>query len=154
MSFQLKSSAVSSGGRIPERFTGDGANLSPPLAWSDPPPGTRSFALFVEDTDAPGGSFWHWGICNIAPGERQLPEGAGGAAHRAGFETAANDFGEHAYGGPHPPRGHGVHHYHFRLLALDVERLELPPAASAKVLWRSAQSHLLGQAELVASYER
>ncbi len=154
MSFQLESPVLSGGGRIPQRYTGDGANLSPPLSWSDPPPGTGSFALFVEDTDAPGGSFWHWGICNLGPDERELAEGAGDAERGRGFDTAANDFGEHAYGGPHPPRGDGLHHYHFRLLALDVEQLELPPAASAKALWRSAQGHIIGQAELVAGYER
>ena len=69
MSFQLTSPALGSG-RIPERFTGDGADVSPPLAWSDPPPGTKSFALVVEDTDASGGSFWHWGVCGIDPGQR------------------------------------------------------------------------------------
>ncbi|MHB1111312.1 MAG: YbhB/YbcL family Raf kinase inhibitor-like protein [Devosia sp.] len=150
MPFQLRSPTINGGGPVPERYIGDGANLSPPLEWSDPPPGTRSLALVVEDPDAPGGSFWHWGVYNIDAGERQLPEGAGDAR----FAVAINDFGEAAYGGPHPPRGDGPHHYHFRLVALDVETLELPPSAKVKQLWRAAQGHIVGQTELVATCER
>lgn len=150
MPFQLRSPNITDGGPVPERYTGDGANLSPPLEWSDPPPGTKSLALVVEDPDAPGGSFWHWGVCNIDAGQRELPEGAGGAR----FEVAVNDFSRAAYGGPHPPKGDGPHHYHFRLVALDVETLELPPSPKVKHLWRAAQSHIVGQTELVATYER
>lgn len=150
MPFQISSPTIAARGTIPRRYTGDGENFSPPLEWSDPPPGTRSFALVVEDTDAPGGSFWHWGAYNIDANARQLPEGAA----RQPLAMAVNDFGHPTYGGPHPPRGDGPHRYHFRLAALDVEKLELAPSARVKQMWRAAQGHLLGETELVATYER
>lgn len=150
MPFLISSPTIPARGAIPLRYTGDGDNLSPPLAWFDPPPGTRSFALAVEDTDAPGGSFWHWGAYNIGAGERHLGEGAADA----GLAMAVNDFGRPDYGGPHPPRGDGPHRYHFRLAALDVDRLELGPSTRVKDMWRAAQGHALAAAELVATYER
>ena len=77
MPFELKSPAFSNEQRIPVKYTGDGENLSPPLEWSDPPPGTKSFALVVEDPDAPSGIFRHWGLYNIMAERRMLPEGVG-----------------------------------------------------------------------------
>lgn len=151
MPLQISSPTIPARGAIPQRYTGDGENLSPPLAWSDPPPGTRSFVVAVEDTDAPGGSFWHWAAYDIAAGDRQLGEGAAGSG---GLAMAVNDFGRPGYGGPRPPRGDGPHRYHFRLAALDVERLELPPSARAKDMWRMAQRHALAETEFVATYER
>src|SRR5688572_23059677 len=124
MPFELKSPSIQDQGPIPERYTADGANLSPPLEWSDPPPQTRSLALIVEDPDAASGIFRHWGLYNIDAEERRLPEGAGKQ-----FAATVNDFGEPGYGGPRPPRGHGPHHYHFKLVALDVEKLDLSPSA-------------------------
>lgn len=150
MPFQLSSPAIPARGTIPVRHTGDGEDLSPPLAWSDPPPGTRSFALALEDTDAPGGSFWHWGACNIAAGTRRLDAGA--AAN--GLAMAVNDFGRPGYGGPHPPRGDAPHRYHFRLAALDVDTLPLTPATRVKEMWRAARRHALAETELVAIYGR
>ncbi len=106
----------------------------------------------VEDPDAPSGTFRHWGLYDIAPGQSQLPEGgAGGAA--PGFAQAVNDFGNSGYDGPQPPRGHGVHHYHFRIAALDTEKLPLPAKASVAQLWTAAQPHLIAEAELVGTFE-
>lgn len=150
MTFQISSPTIPARGTVPRRHTGDGEDLSPPLQWSDPPAGTRSFAVVVEDTDAPGGSFWHWGAYNIGAGERALAEGAAAG----GLAMAVNDFGRPDYGGPHPPRGAGPHRYHFRIAALKVEKLELGPSARVKDMWRAAQANALAQAELVAVYER
>lgn len=154
MAFELKSTAISWREPIPQRYTGDGANVSPPLEWSDPPPETRSLALIVEDPDAPGGMFRHWGLYNIEAGERRLPEGAGDARRDKRLPATVNDFGEKGYGGPRPPRGHGPHHYHFKLVALDVDKLDLGPSAHVNDIWKAARGHIVGQTELVATYAR
>jgi Raf kinase inhibitor-like YbhB/YbcL family protein len=153
MAFELKCPAFAAGQRIPVKYTADGQNLSPPLEWTDPPTGTTSFALIVEDPDAPNGMFRHWGLFNIKADQLDLPEGLD-AARRDTYGTAINDFGEPGYGGPAPPRGHGVHHYHFILTALDVETLA--PRRPAKVVdvWKAVEGHLLGRAELIGTYER
>lgn len=150
MPFEISSPAIPALGSIPGRYTGDGENLSPPLAWSAPPPGTKSFVLAIEDTDAPGGSFWHWGAYNIPADRRALGEGA--AAD--GLTMTVNDFGRAGYGGPKPPRGDGPHRYHIRLAALAVETLALSPSTRVKEMWRAAQAHALAETELVATYER
>ena len=154
MSFELKSPAISGREPIPQRYTGDGANVSPPLEWTEPPAETKSLALIVEDPDAPGGMFRHWGLYNIDAGERRLPEGAGNAKHGNGLPATVNDFGEKGYCGPKPPRGHGPHHYHFKLVALDVAKLDLAPSAHVNDIWKAARGHIVSQAELVATYAR
>ena len=154
MPFELKSPSINEREAIPQRYTGDGANVSPPLDWSEPPPATKSLALIVEDPDAPGGTFRHWGVYNIDAEARQLPEGAGDAVRGKRFDTTVNDFGEPGYCGPKPPRGHGPHHYHFKLVALDVDRLDLAPSAHVDAIWSAARGHIVGQTELVATYSR
>jgi hypothetical protein len=148
MSFTLSSPAFADNGPIPPRHSGEGGDLSPPLSWEDPPAGTKGFVLVVEDPDAPGGTFRHWGIYNIDGDTRSLPEGV------SGLPAAVNDYGTRDYHGPRPPRGHGVHHYRFRLAALDTDRLELPPTAEVADLWQAARTHLLGEAATVGTYER
>jgi hypothetical protein len=150
---ELAIQAFASGKPVPARFTCDGADLSPALQWSDPPAGTRSFALIVDDPDAPGGVFSHWGAYDIAASARGLDEGAGNAAH-APFRQAQNDFGVQGYRGPCPPRGHGVHRYRFKLLALDVVPLEVGPAPRVGELERAAGAHVLGHASVTATYGR
>lgn len=145
MAFSLKSPAFGNGHAIPRRYTGDGEDVSPPLAWSGAPAGTKSYVLVVEDPDAPSGTFRHWGIYDLTG--TQLPESAGGS-------TVTNDFGKRGYRGPAPPRGHGVHHYHFRLTALDVERLAVPPNAKVADLHKAAKGHILGEVELIGTYLR
>jgi Raf kinase inhibitor-like YbhB/YbcL family protein len=144
----LTSDAFSNGGQIPEQFTCDGTDQTPILRWSEPPPGTRSFALVIDDPDAPSGTFRHWGVFDIPASARAI----GGGSH-AGTEVT-NDFGKQGYGGPCPPKGHGPHHYHFKLYALDTHSLGL--AASAKVIdvEKAARSHAIAQGELVGTYER
>jgi Raf kinase inhibitor-like YbhB/YbcL family protein len=150
--FMLKS-AFADGQAIPTEFTCDGADQSPPLQWTEPPSGTKSFALIVDDPDAPSGLFRHWAAFNIPPDRRDLPAGAGN--QQAGpIAQARNDFGKTGYGRACPPEGHGPHTYRFKLLALDVEKLELPPNTAVKDVEAQAQDHLLGRAELTGTYER
>jgi len=151
--FTLRSPAFAEGGAIPRKYTHDGENLSPPLVWSDPPRGTRSFALICEDTDAPIGAFRHWAICNIPADQRGLMEGTGNRPTEI-CEFAQNDFGRAAYDGPAPPRGHGVHHYHFKVAALDVDEVEVLPEQSAAELWALVAPHIIAEAETVGTYQR
>ena len=154
MPFDLRSPAFSPNQRIPVKYTCDGDDRSPPLEWSGAPSGTRSYALVVEDPDAPSGTFRHWGLYNI-PGDRTfLPEGVGDLGTAGGLSSAMNDFGRRGYGGPCPPRGNGVHHYHFRLAALDMASLSLRPDAHAADIWAAAQGHIISEAELVGTYQR
>ncbi len=107
MAFSLVSPALRDGAPIPETYVREGRNRSPPLRWSDPPNGTRSFLLIAEDTDAPDGVFRHWAMYNLDPSVRELPEGAGdGSAHLG--RMGRNDFGRRAYDGPQPPSGASV----------------------------------------------
>jgi hypothetical protein len=117
MAFAVNSPAFRNGEKIPAKYTADGENISPPLAWHDAPAGARSFALIVEDPDAPNGTFRHWGLCNLPGGRTMLPEGVEQSVKTEPLGHAVNDFGHRRYDGPAPPKGHGPHHYHFRLAA-------------------------------------
>lgn len=152
MAFALQSPAFENGGRIPTKYTLDGDNLSPPLEWRDAPSGTKSFVLVMEDPDAPNGTFHHWALYNIDAGEKRLAEGIGRSTANLG--TGVNDFGHSRYDGPQPPRGHGIHHYHFKLVALDVDGLNKSAKASVNEVWSAAKKHVLGEAEMVGTYER
>jgi Raf kinase inhibitor-like YbhB/YbcL family protein len=145
---QLTSDAFQGGQAIPVRFTCDGGNESPMLRWSNPPAGTRSFALAMDDPDAPGGTFRHWGVYDIPASARSI-----GGPQALGTQVS-NDFGKPGYGGPCPPKGHGAHHYHFMLFALDQERLGLPQSAKIADVENAARQHAIGEGELVAIYER
>jgi hypothetical protein len=150
MPFQLRSPAFSNDDTIPPRYTADGDNISPPLEWRDPPPGTKSFMLTCEDPDAPSGTFRHWGVFDIPPERKSFPEGM--RAEACG--VARNDFGHARYDGPAPPRGDGPHHYHFRLAALDVDQLPTKKGAPVEELKRVAEGHIIGETEIVGVYER
>ena len=110
--------------------------------------------MVVEDPDAPSGTFRHWAVYDIPGGTTTLAEGVGTAKSSATRHVAANDFGDRYYDGPQPPGGSGVHHYHFRLFALDVPQLKLPGNASARDVLEAARAHSLAQADLVGTYER
>ncbi len=137
------------GSTIPVRFTCDGDNKSPELTWIHPPEGTRSFALIVDDPDAPNGTFTHWVLFDI-PGEAiMIPAdapkmGVGGR----------NDFQHNHYGGPCPPAKHGEHRYFFRLYALDVESLKLEAGVTRAEVEQAMQDHIIAQAELMGRFER
>jgi Raf kinase inhibitor-like YbhB/YbcL family protein len=153
MTFALESPAFHNGERIPDKYARNGENLSPPLVWKDAPQGTKSFVLVVEDPDAPSGIFRHWGIYNIAAQRDRLPEGTTAEAKTERFGHGINDFGTPHYDGPQPPKGHGVHHYHFRLAALDVETLRCGKKATVVDVLDQARSHVIAQTELVGTYE-
>jgi Raf kinase inhibitor-like YbhB/YbcL family protein len=150
-SFAVNSPAFSEGSTIPKKYTLDGENISPPVKWVDPPQGTRSFAILCEDPDAPSGTFRHWAMCNIGADQTGLSEGFG---TRPDGEFAQNDFGHARYDGPRPPQGHGLHHYHFRVAALDTDHIEVSPDQNAVELWRAVQPRILAQAETVGTYQR
>jgi Raf kinase inhibitor-like YbhB/YbcL family protein len=152
MTFALHSPMFQNGGAIPDRYARDGENVSPPLRWSDPPAETRSFMLIVEDPDAPSGTFRHWAIHGINYNQTELREGVG--VEDPARHQAINDFGRQRYDGPQPQRGHGVHHYHFRLAALDVANLDVPEDAGVARVWQIAEPHIIDEAELVGTFER
>ena len=151
---RLESSAFSDGGAIPRRFTCEGEDLSPPLHWSGAPAETASFVLLCDDPDAPGGIWRHWAAYDIPADSAALPEGAGKRRGADGFMQAINDFGRPGYGGPCPPRGHGPHHYRFRLLALSTDRLRMAKAPSCRDVEREANKHLVAEAILTGLFER
>ena len=150
---ELTSGAFKDGGAIPAQFTCDGGGQSPPLSWGEPPQGTKSFALIVDDPDAPSGTFGHWGAFDIPANLRSLDAGAGNSA-AATFPQAINGFGKPGYGAPCPPPGHGVHHYRFKLYALDVDKLGGSANPKIADVEREAQKHAVGQAQLTGTYER
>ena len=150
----LSSSAFSGGSAIPKRFTCDGENLSPPLEWKAAPATTRSFVLLCDDPDAPAGKWHHWAAFNIDAGQARLAEGVGRDGGAADFGQAINDFHRVGYGGPCPPRGHGRHRYHFRLLALSVDRLSLGTRPTCVDVEREARKHVVADATLIGIYQR
>jgi Raf kinase inhibitor-like YbhB/YbcL family protein len=155
--FTLQSDAFPSEDPVPERYTCDGENLSPPLAWNGPPEGTRSLALLMDDPDAPRGAFVHWVLFNLPPTPAFLPPGLDvekvyGTEGSVPVE-GVNDFGYLGYGGPCPPPGHGVHHYHLRLYALNAP-LDLGTGATRRQVNDAMAGHVLGEADLVGTYER
>jgi Raf kinase inhibitor-like YbhB/YbcL family protein len=145
--FALESSAFDHAQAIPNRYTCDGEDLSPPLGWANIPGEARSLALLVDDPDAPSGVFTHWVAWGLDPGAGGLGEG------EAAPGEGRNDFGTVGYRGPCPPRGHGRHRYVFRLYALDRE-LELHSGAGKVDLEQAITEHVLTTAELVGTYER
>jgi Raf kinase inhibitor-like YbhB/YbcL family protein len=144
---ELTSTAFADGATIPRKYSCDGMSLSPPLAWSFLPEGTRSVALIVHDPDAPSGDFTHWVAWNIDPEPGGLDEGASAPAE------GANGRGEPGYRGPCPPPGHGPHRYFHDLYALDAEP-DLEPGASREQLEEAMDGHVLGKAQLVGTFER
>jgi Raf kinase inhibitor-like YbhB/YbcL family protein len=153
MAFTLMSPAFAPGGTIPSRYTCDGNNVSPVLSWSEVPASAQSFALVCADPDAPAGTWYHWAVYDLPAGTTSLPEAYPPAGRSAG-KQARNDFKRQRYDGPCPPRGHGRHHYHFKLYALDTASLALKRDADCRAVEAAAETHALGRAELVGFYGR
>jgi Raf kinase inhibitor-like YbhB/YbcL family protein len=151
---QLTSPMFSNGDPIPVRHTCDGDDLSPPLAWSGAPSGTRSFTLLCDDPDAPRGTWHHWAVFDMPANVSKIDEGTPNREMVGTIRQGLNDFGRFGYGGPCPPRGHGLHHYHFRLLALNVASLGLKAGVRCKEVARATQPHVLATAELVGTFSR
>jgi Raf kinase inhibitor-like YbhB/YbcL family protein len=148
MKIPITSTAFENGTPIPKRFTGDDADVSPPLAWAEPPSGTKSLALICDDPDAPRGAWVHWVLFNLPANLRGLPEGApvGDAV------DGTNDFGNLGYGGPAPPKGK-PHRYFFKLYALN-KTLDLPAGATKDEVLAACKGHVLAEGEWMGTYQR
>jgi hypothetical protein len=147
----LESTDFRDGEKIPARFTCDGKNISPQLSWSDFPEKTKTFALIVEDPDAPGGTFVHWVVYNIPSNVTSLAEGVSAENLPEGTKQGTNHFGDSDYGGPCPPSG--THRYYFKLYALDIE-VHLKPGAGRRDLLKVMEGHILAEAQMMGKYER
>ena len=151
MSFKLTSIAFAYEDPIPMKYTCDGDDISPPLQWSEPPPGTQSFALIVDDPDARG-TWDHWLIFNLPAGTLALPEAVPTESDLAdGSKQGLNSWKKLGYGGPCPPGG--PHRYFFKLYALDTV-LDLEAGATKEQLLRGMEGHVLDQTDLMGKYTR
>jgi Raf kinase inhibitor-like YbhB/YbcL family protein len=153
----LSSPAFADGARLPERFTADGAGVSPPLVWGDVPPGTSSLALLVEDADAPTPSpLVHALVWNLPPGERRLEEGAispDGSGAEDGRDVGRNSYLGEGWLPPDPPAGHGSHDYVFQLFALShTPEIESNPGRTSVA--EALRGHVLAAGLLVGTYSR
>jgi Raf kinase inhibitor-like YbhB/YbcL family protein len=145
---KLTSPAFSHNESIPAQYTCDGTNISPALEWSEIPTNTKSFALIVDDPDAPAKVWVHWIVYNIPATMNKLPENV----HIGSFMQGATDFdGKQNYGGPCPPSG--THHYHFTLYALDT-MLDLSDSVTKEKLLTAMHGHILEQTTLIGTYQR
>ncbi len=150
--FRLSSPAFEPGQTIPVKYTCDGMDISPPLAWSHPPGDAASFALIMDDPDAPAGIWVHWVIFDMPADARELPEGVPpDPVLEAGSVQGTNSWGRVGYGGPCPPRG--THRYFFKLYALDTA-LGLESSATKADVLAAMEGHVLAQAELMGVYQR
>src|SRR6266852_2478810 len=153
MSLQLTTSAFPVQGTIPKKFTCDGPDVSPPLAWSGAPPGTTSLALIVDDPDAPAGTWVHWVLYDLPANISKLPEDLVKGQHLPnGAKQGLNDFKHLGYGGPCPPPGN-PHRYFFKLYALDAF-LDLKPGATKQAVEQAMAKHVLAQGQLMGTYKR
>lgn len=155
MAFALSSPAFAAGQPIPAKFTADGANVSPMLEWTPPPDGTRSLLLIVDDPDAPAGTWVHWVLAGIPPDHGNLPEQVGSDSHPEELSrivNGKNSFGRTGYGGPSPPPG-APHRYFFKLYALDTAPA-WKPGVTKDEAENMIQGHVLGEAELMGTYQR
>ena len=151
MALTISSSAFGSGAGIPSDYSCKGADTSPPLEWSGAPAHTASFALIMDDPDAPGGTWVHWVMWNLPPKEHSLPQGEPKEAQLSdGAHQGQNSFRRTGYNGPCPPAG-STHRYFFRLYALDCA-LSLPASADRTQLDAAMRGHVLAQAELMGKF--
>ncbi|EWG08230.1 MAG: PEBP family protein [Candidatus Aramenus sulfurataquae] len=141
-------SVFKNGEPIPAKYTCDGDNVSPPLQW-DKVEKAKTYAVIVEDPDAPGGTFYHWVIYNLKV--NSLPEGVKRESE-LGIQ-GLNDFGEVGYGGPCPPRTHGAHRYYFNVYALDVE-LPAKHNMTAEKLKEMMSDHIIDKGSIMGTYKR
>jgi len=152
MEIKITSSAFSEGGMIPKRYTCDGEDISPPLAWVGVPEGTKSLALICDDPDAPMGTWVHWVLFDIPARTKELSDNIppekiieNGAKH------GMNDFRRFGYGGPCPPGG--THRYYFKLYALDTE-INLDSGITKEQLLKAMEGHILAEGQLMGRYKR
>lgn len=152
MTMQITSTAFADGQPIPEKYTGHGDDVSPPLQWSGAPPQTKSFAIICEDPDAPSGTFTHWVIFNLPATTTSLPENVAKTGSLPdGSKQGQNSFGNTGYNGPAPPPGK-THHYIFTVYALDAT-LTLNAGVSENDLESAIPGHQLAQGQLTGTYQ-
>ena len=145
MAFTITSPAFADGQPVPTEFTCDGNDAPPPITMADPPKGTKSFAVIMDDPDAPKGTFTHWLAYDI-PAD-------GNTLHATAGKTLDNGFGHRGYGGPCPPAGHGSHRYNFTVYAVDVPALDVS-GDSREDLEAALKGHTLAKARIMGRYER
>jgi hypothetical protein len=149
---KLKSAAFKEGEMIPKEHTCDGHDFSPPLEWSEAPEGVKSYALIVDDPDAPVGIWVHWVLFNIPGNATHLPEHVPHDKILAdGSVQGMTDFQRVGYGGPCPPSG--THRYFFKLYALDA-KINLPSGITKEELLMAMEEHVLTKAQLMGKYQR
>lgn len=157
MKLVIASTAFDAGQRIPKQYTGEGPDVSPALTWSGVPQNTAELALIMDDPDAPTPEPWiHWVLAKIPPTVASLREGiprADKLDDPAGALQGKNSWNTVGYRGPLPPPGHGTHHYHFKLYALD-QSLSLLPGLTKKQLLDAMRGHILAEGELIGTYSR
>jgi hypothetical protein len=154
VALRLSSPAFAEGERIPALYSGEGEDLSPPLQWDGVPLGTRSFVLICNDPDAPVGTWYHWAIFDLPAATLELEAGFPTDGRVGDVRQAVTDFQRTGYGGPCPPRGHGVHRYRFRLMALDVEHLAVAASPDCRDVEAAAVPHILAERVLTGTYSR
>jgi len=155
MTIQITSSAFTQGQPIPKKHSGDGVDVSPPLAWSNLPANTKELALICDDPDAPNGDWVHWVIYKIPADAKGLSEGVTRNAklkEPAGALQGKNSWPSTGYRGPMPPPGK-VHHYYFKLYALDAP-LQAEPGLEKEALLERIKGHILGEGELMGTYKK
>lgn len=151
MPFTVTVEGFREGETIPRLHTCEGADVSPSLSWSGAPAGTRSFALILDDPDAPGGDWTHWLLWDIPAAVPALAQNFKPGALGV---SGTNDFGRPGYGGPCPPKRHGPHRYYFRVHALSVPSLGLSAGARRADLDRALKGKILAEARYMGRYER
>ena len=153
MNIQITSTAFSEGQPIPRKYTGEGGDISPPLAWTNAPANTKSFTLIADDPDAPMGTWVHWVLYDLPAGTNALPEDVAKTQYIAGnAKQGITDFHRLGYGGPFPPPGK-PHRYFFKLYALD-KMLELKPGATKKDVEAAMKGHILAEGQVMGTYQR
>jgi Raf kinase inhibitor-like YbhB/YbcL family protein len=160
MKFEVTSTAFGQGQPIPKKYTWEGEDVSPPISWNGLPEGTKELVLICDDPDAPGSEPWvHWVIYKVPVALAGLPEGIAKDARLkspSGALQGKNSWPKGqtvGYRGPMPPPGHGTHHYHFKVYALEAH-LVAEAGLDKKTLWTEIKDHLVGQGELIGTYER
>ena len=136
---------------LPAKNTCDGEDIPPAVHWSGEPEQTKSFAMIMDDPDAPSGAWTHWLVWDIPTSIHELPEGDG---HAIPAKIGINDFGRRGYGGPCPPKGRGPHRYFFRLFALDTPSLGLSPGARRSAVEAALRKHAIAETAYMGRYER
>jgi Raf kinase inhibitor-like YbhB/YbcL family protein len=150
---KLSSSSFEADGDIPAKYSCDGGNVSPALAWTDPPAATQSFAVIMDDPDVPAKTVVHWLIYDIPGGTRSLPEGVPTKKKLAdGSEQGQNIRKKTGYTGPCPEKGGPAHHYFFKLYALDA-KTGLKPNAKKEELEAAMKGHILAQAQVIGRFK-